>query len=173
MTVVDCEIPSSSALARSFVDAAYFWDSYRAPSSHPEASITDVFFAIFGHHPPWMKAMLVARNRVASWCGLDAPTAREIMTPSIRSSYAVGDKIGVWPVYSRTDTELIAGRNNKHLDFRLSVLRETDRKTASVAVSTVCVVHNVYGKIYLFFIVPFHKWGVRRLMSNAIRAGRL
>jgi hypothetical protein len=24
-----------------------------------------------------------------------------------------------------------------------------------------------------FFIVPFHKWGVQRLISNAITAGRL
>lgn len=42
-----------------------------------------------------------------------------------------------------------------------------------VVVSTVCNVHNLYGKIYLFFIVPFHKWGVKQLMSRAVRAGRL
>ena len=52
-------------------------------------------------------------------------------------------------------------------------MRETDGTTASVVVSTVCVVHNLSGKIYLRFIVPFHKWGVQRLMSNAIGAGRL
>ena len=173
MTVLACEIPAHSALERSFLKAAYFCDSYRAPLSRPSVGIVDVFLAIFGHHPLWMKGILIVRNRIASGCGLDAPTASEIMNPGIRSSYAVGDKIGVWPIYSLTDAELIAGRNNKHLDFRLSVLRETDGNTASVVVSTVCVVHNVSGKIYLFFIVPFHRWGVRHLMSNAIRAGRL
>ena len=173
MTVVACEIPAHSALERSFLKAAYFCDSYRAPLRCPQAGIVDVFLAIFGHHPLWMKVILIVRNRIASGCGLDAPTASEIMKPDARSSYAVGDKIGVWPIYSLTDAELIAGRNNKHLDFRLSVLRETDGNTASVVVSTVCVVHNVSGKIYLFFIVPFHRWGVRHLMSNAIRAGRL
>lgn len=42
-----------------------------------------------------------------------------------------------------------------------------------MVVSTVCNVHNLHGKIYLIFIVPFHKWGVKQLMSRAGRAGRL
>ena len=33
--------------------------------------------------------------------------------------------------------------------------------------------HNRAGKIYLFFIVPFHRWGMRALMRRAVAAGRL
>jgi hypothetical protein len=121
----------------------------------------------------WMKVLLMVRNRIASFCGLDAPTASEIMNLDIRSRYGVGDKIGVWPIFALTETELVAGRDNRHLDFRLSVLRETDGETANVVVSTLCTVHNVFGKLYLFVIIPFHKWGVQRLISRAIMAGRL
>jgi hypothetical protein len=53
------------------------------------------------------------------------------------------------------------------------VLRVADGGTASVVVSTICTVHNAFGKVYLFSIIPFHKWGVRRLIANAIIAGRL
>lgn len=120
-----------------------------------------------------MKAALAVRNQMASWCGLDAPAASEILHLEARSSYAVGGKIGVWPLFHLTDAELIAGRNNRHLDFRLSVLRQGDGRAASVTVCTVCVVHNLAGKIYLFFVVPFHKWGVRRILSNAVCSGRL
>jgi len=35
-------------------------------------------------------------------------------------------------------------------------------------VSTICTVHNVFGRIYLFLIVPFHRSGVQSLMSNAV-----
>jgi hypothetical protein len=42
-----------------------------------------------------------------------------------------------------------------------------------VVVSTVCTVHNLFGKIYLFVIVPFHRSGVRSLMRNAVVAKRL
>lgn len=48
-----------------------------------------------------------------------------------------------------------------------------DDETASVVVTTICTVHNVFGKLYLFFIVPFHKRGVKRIISNAVAAGRL
>jgi hypothetical protein len=59
------------------------------------------------------------------------------------------------------------------MDFRLSVLKATDGEAASVVVSTVCTVHNALGQVYLFFIVPFHRRGVRVLMSNAVEAKRL
>jgi hypothetical protein len=44
---------------------------------------------------------------------------------------------------------------------------------ASVIVSTICTVHNLFGKIYLFFIVPYHRHGVKTLLRNAVAAGRL
>jgi hypothetical protein len=43
----------------------------------------------------------------------------------------------------------------------------------SIVVSTICTVHNLFGKIYLFFIVPFHRYGVKTLLRNAVAAGRL
>jgi hypothetical protein len=135
--------------------------------------IVDIFFAIFGHHPLWVKFLLVARNRVARLCGLEAPTTAEMMSSEIRAKYAVGEKIGVWPIFVLTEAELIAGRDNKHLDFRLSVLREESDDRSIVTVSTLCAVHNTAGKVYLFFIVPFHRWGVKRMLARAIAQGRL
>jgi Protein of unknown function (DUF2867) len=173
MPVVECDIPSSSVLDRRLIEASYFHDSYRAPLVRTDASITEVFFAIFGHHPNWMKLALILRNRIALFCGLDAPTAAQILNVEVKSSYRVGEKIGVWPIFALTETELIAGRDNKHLDFRLSVLKQASGANASVVVSTICTVHNRFGKIYLFFVVPFHRWGVQQLLSRAIVAGRL
>ena len=173
MPVVECEVPLSSVLDRPVIEGAYFRDSYRAPLLRTQASIIEVFFAIFGHHPKWMKLVLIARNRVASLCGLDAPAPSEITNLEIKSTYRVGEKIGVWPIFALTESELVAGRNNKHLDFRLSVLKQVGSANGTVVVSTVCTVHNWFGKIYLFFIVPFHRRGVKQLLSRAIVAGRL
>ena len=172
-SVEECELPRQSVLHPEFVHRAYFHDSYRASLANRNSSVVDVFLAIFGHHPAWMKAVLVVRNFLASLGGLEAPTASEIMSPKIKSSYSVGDKIGVWPIFALSGTELVAGRDNKHLDFRLSIMRTTSDETASVVVSTVCRVHNLFGKVYLFFIVPFHRWGVRWLIHAAAAAGRL
>jgi hypothetical protein len=172
MRVIGCEVPASSALGRDLVRSAYFHDGYRVPLARPKLSIVEIFFALFGHTPRWMKALLIVRNTIARWCGLEAPTADEILKPAMRASYSVGDKIGPWRIFFIGDDEIVAGRNNKHLDFRLSVLRSTDGDGQSV-VSTVCSVHNLAGKIYLFFIVPFHRTGVRSLLANAVVAKRL
>lgn len=173
MQVTECDVPLASVLGRDLIRAAYFHDSYRVPLLRPGLSIVDIFFALFGHTPFWMKALLIIRNAVARRFGLEAPTAAEIMSPEMKATYAVGEKIGPWPIFSIGDREIVAGRNNKHLDFRLSVLRVTEGGAESVAVSTVCSVHNLFGKIYLFFIVPFHRHGVRALMSRAVAAKRL
>jgi Protein of unknown function (DUF2867) len=171
--VVECDVPAGSLLDRRMLDAAYFSDSYRAPLCKGQASMADIFFGLFGHSPIWIKTLLLIRNRIASGFGLDVPKSSDILHPIQQAHYQVGDTIGPWPIFLLTDNELIAGRDNKHLDFRLSLLRELHDGKPSVVVSTICDVHNVLGKIYLFFIVPFHKWGVKKLIEAAVISGRL
>ena len=173
MSVIECDVPASSALDRELVGNCDFRDSYRVPLSHPELGMADIFFAVFGHTPLWMKAMLILRNALARLVGLEAPTVAEIMKPQIGKAYRAGDKIGPWPVFFVGDNEIIAGRDNKHMDFRLSVLKVRNGEAADVVVSTICSVHNLFGKVYLFLIVPFHRAGVQSLLSRAARHGRL
>ena len=173
MQVIECDVPSSSALSRDLIRNAYFRDSYRVTLARPGLGIVEIFFALFGHTPFWMKSLLIVRNAAARLFGLEAPSVGEIIRPAVRSAYRVGDKIGPWPIFFIDDNEIVAGRNNKHLDFRVSVLKTLDGETTSVVVSTICTVHNLFGKIYLFVIVPFHRSGVRSLMRNAVVAKRL
>jgi hypothetical protein len=169
--VIACEMPSGSLLDGDAIRTADFQDCYRAPLARIELGIVDIFFAVFGHHPLWIKLLLIIRNAVARRAGLEAPTVAEIMRPAVNSGYRVGDKIGPWPIFAISDSEIIAGRNNRHMDFRVSVLRDVGGQ--SVTVSTICNVHNSYGRLYLWSIVPFHRYGVQLLMSNAVAANRL
>jgi len=173
MNVVECDVPSGSMLGRELIERAYFRDAYRVPLSRKELGIVDIFFGIFAHHPLWMKLLLIIRNKIASLAGLDAPNASEIPHVEIKDRYVVGEKIGVWPIFWISEDDILAGRNNKHMDFRLSVLKVPDGDRTSVVVSTICTVHNLSGKLYLFFVVPFHRYGVRKLMANALAARRL
>ena len=173
MQVVECDVPATSSLNRDLIANAYFRDSYRAQLSRPELGIVDIFRALFGHTPFWMKLLLLVRNAAAGLFGLEVPTVGEIMRPVVRGHYRAGEKIGPWPIFFIADNEIVAGRDNKHMDFRLSVLKAVDGEAASVVVSTVCTVHNTFGQAYLFFIVPFHRRGVRALMSNALASKRL
>ena len=173
MAVIPCTQPIETAIDQTMLEHAYFTDSYRVPLTHSNASVVDIFFAIFGHHPPWLKAILLARHRIGGWFGLNAAATSEILAPARASSYRIGDNIGPWPLFHLGDVELIAGRDDKHLDFRLSVLKQGSGEAMFVTVSTVCRTHNWFGRLYLFVIVPFHKWGVQRLMARAVQEGRL
>jgi Protein of unknown function (DUF2867) len=173
MTVAPCSLPANTVLDQELVASAFFADSYSVPLRHSNASVVDIFFAIFGHHPTWLKAILLVRHRVGSWFGLGAANTAEVMSPTRAKSYRVGENIGPWPIYYLGESELVAGRDNKHLDFRLSVLKCGAGQSACAIVSTVCRTHNWFGRVYLRLIAPFHKWGVQRLLSRAAQTGRL
>jgi Protein of unknown function (DUF2867) len=170
--IIESVVPAESALNRHDVENAWFSDSYVAQLKNPSLDVADLFEAVFGHHPRWARVLLKMRNRAAGWAGLEVPPRAAINRFDRKPDYTAGDLIGPWPIFALTDNELIAGRDNSHLDFRLSVLK-LDTPAPSVAFSTICNVHNRFGKVYLFFIVPFHRWGMRRLMQRAIAAGRL
>lgn len=166
-------IPSQSLLDAKLVGSAYFWDSYKIPLGDKSMSMPTIFFGIFGHSPLWLKAMLLLRNRTAALFGLDVPDASLILRPEQKDHYAVGETIGPWPIFELQENELIVGRNNSHLDFRLSILKAPSEHGHHVTVSTICNVHNIYGKLYLGVIAPFHKSGVKRLLANAALSRRI
>lgn len=165
-------VPTESALDPQDVQTAWFSDSYQTNLRHPSQSVAELFEAVLGHHPRWMRTLLMVRNRLAAWVGLDVAPDENIRSFKRKSDYAVGDVIGPWPIFALSETELIAGRDNSHLDFRFSVLK-LYTPSPSVVFSTICNVHNRFGKIYLFFIIPFHRWGMRQLLKRAVAAGRL
>jgi Protein of unknown function (DUF2867) len=173
MSVVECDVPPESALGKALIEQADFRDAYRAPLRRPDAGVIEIFFAIFAHRPAWMNLILIARNKVAGFAGLETPATSEILNIEKRDRYRVGQKIGPWPIFFLGPDELIAGRDNKHMDFRLSIMRVRDRDGPSVVVSTLCMVHNRFGWYYLSSITPFHKFGLRKLMASALAAQRL
>jgi Protein of unknown function (DUF2867) len=173
MSVVECEVPDHSALGKDLIEHADFRDAYRAPLSHSDRGVVEIFFAIFGHRPGWMNMMLIARNKMAALAGLEVPTTSEIMNTERRDRYFIGEKIGPWPIFYLSSDELVAGRDNKHMDFRLSIMKLHDGVRPNVVVSTLCMVHSKFGRYYLSSITPIHKFGLRRLIANALAAQRL
>ena len=173
MDVIACAVPPDSALGPDAIADAWFRDAYRAPLTRPELGIVEIYAAVFGHMPLYAKLLLIARNAGARLAGLTTPLLSSILHPDIGGDYAVGDQIGPWPVFAIDANEIVAGRDNPHLDFRVSVLRRDSAEGPTVTVSTICQVHNLAGKIYLLFVIPFHRFGVRMLVRNAVAAGRL
>jgi hypothetical protein len=173
VSVVECDVPFHSALGKDLIERADFRDAYRVPLNCSDLGVVEIFFGIFAHRPRWMTLMLIARNKAAALAGLEVPTTAEMVNMEKRDRYLVGEKIGPWPIFFLGPDELIAGRDNRHMDFRVSVMKVHEGTRPSVVVSTLCMVHNTFGQHYLSTVVPVHKFGLRRLMANALVAQRL
>ncbi|MCH9674568.1 MAG: DUF2867 domain-containing protein [Gammaproteobacteria bacterium] len=143
--VVAATLPSHSRL-HTRVSATDFLDCYAVESALPvrHAAETIVTF------PRWARALLVVRKVLTTPFGLsnDGPPAK--------------DKLGPFPVESETRDELVAGFNDKHLDFRVSVLSQGDR----VLLATWVHPHNFGGRLYLACILPFHILIVRDALNR-------
>ncbi len=169
---VACAFPASSRLPR-HLEAFSFSDSFCVGLSRSELTIQQVYLALFAHHPWWAKALLILRTRIVSLFGIGGPTARQMNRLEIKDAYAIGEKIALFTLYAQGEDELIAGGNDKHLDFRVSVLRLRENGAARVVVTTVVRTHNLFGRVYLAIITPFHKFGLKHLLSMAVARGRL
>jgi hypothetical protein len=172
MIVTRRRTPPPSAFLGDLTKARY-WDSYEAPLRRPDLAMHEIYLALFAHHPRWAKWLLVLRGRIVMLFGLRATTAADLDNIEFKPAYAVGEKIARFTLFGQNDTEIVTGGNDKHLDFRVSVRKLTDDGTARVVLSTVVSPHNFFGRAYLLAILPFHRFGVRSLLSRAVAAGRV
>lgn len=105
---------------------------------------------IITNFPAWARFLVKIRNVVTAPFGLSSDGPQAI------------DKVGLFPVESENHYELIAGFNDKHLDFRVSVISENGRVFLATWVHT----NNIGGRIYLKTILPFHIIIVRNALAR-------
>jgi hypothetical protein len=160
-----------SSRLRAALPRVDYLDSYSIPLAQPDQSLLGIYAAALGHLPAVFKRLLVLRSILVKPFGI-AGVSHQDLTQAIdlSKSYAIGDRIGRWTLYEEHPDELITGADDKHLDFRVSVLREGRTR---VVLSTAVMTHNTFGRMYLATILPFHRYGVPQILTNAATAGRL
>ncbi|MOA43140.1 hypothetical protein D3C78_1652630 [compost metagenome] len=81
----------------------------------------------------------------------------------------VGTSVGLFKILEKTDNEIIMGENDRHLDFKVSLLaQQTESTIAAITISTVVNYHNWFGKFYFFFVKPFHKRIVSVMLKRMV-----
>lgn len=172
MFVIRRRTPPDSALLEG-LGQSHYWDSFEAPLRHCDLTMPEIYLALFAHHPRWARWLLILRGWLVAPFGLRRTTAAAFDSIEIKSTYLVGEKIARFTMYALNDTEILTGGDDRHLDFRVSVRKSTRDGAAWVTLSTSVNPHNLFGKAYLFVILPFHRLGVRTLLAQALRAGRI
>lgn len=118
------------------VQTSDFMDCYRVDSTLTPRQAAEVIT----NFPCWVRALIRVRNGLTMPWGLS------------QNGPMAADKVGFFPIEQANDTELIAGFNDKHLDFRISVLSDK----GAIYLATWVHPHNLGGKLYLNTILPFH-----------------
>jgi Protein of unknown function (DUF2867) len=124
---------------------------------------------LISHQPSWIGWLTNLRDAIVACFGLK--TAKHLATLAGEAS---ADRIGIFRVYGRSETEIVLGEDDRHLDFRLSVLRTPDLSPSlggQLTVSTVVHCHNLLGRAYIFVIAPFHRLVVTASLRRAAHIG--
>jgi hypothetical protein len=122
---------------------------------------------MLGQPARWMTALMTVRDALAGAAGLKTARLLQANTGPARAP-----RIGMFRIYATHPDEIILGEDDRHLDFRISVLLQPrENLQPRLVVSTVVHCHNVLGRIYLALIGPFHRMIVPGMLKRAARAG--
>ncbi len=160
MKITKAGFPTRSVLNASDFD---YSDSYQGNYSDKkdEISAADIGKAFFTSAPRWTAVLFHLRNKVVSIFGLKVPGRTNNRRELSRAfKCKPGETLGLFRVYDRTQDEVILGEDDKHLNFRISLLKENSDKTTGLkklTISTTVKFNNWLGKLYFVPVKPFHQ----------------
>lgn len=133
---------------------ADYYDSFRQEiRSSGTISTEALLIAMFSRYPRWVAILFKLRNILVKSFGLE--TGQLDITSLIKE---------------KTEQEIVIGQDDKHLEFYVAIqVIPAQENTQIIEVSTIVKYHNTLGRIYFFFIRPFHRVIVPALLKRAIR----
>ncbi|HBV15214.1 DUF2867 domain-containing protein [Chryseobacterium carnipullorum] len=172
MKIKKTEFPKESALSREKVIFDYT-DSFMGEVLNADGNITtaEIGKAFFSSTPQWGKKMFAFRNSIVKMFGLKTGTDRSKIQDPGDLKLEVGQRVGIFKIFDKTENEIIMGENDKHLDFRVSVLYDKAKRNTgknSLTISTTVKYHNWMGILYFLPVRPFHQLIVPVMLKKMI-----
>lgn len=113
--------------------------------------------------PLWLRTLLGMRDAFVAVFGIK--TSAQLR---LRAAAEGAAHIDFFRVHSRSESEVIVGEDDRHLDFRASIMiRDGRNGRAELVATTVVHCHNVLGRTYLAVIAPFHRFIVQANLRRA------
>jgi hypothetical protein len=144
------------------LSGAQFIDAFRIDVTGRALDARQAAQRMMGRSPRWVEALLTLRHLLVAPFGLKT---------SGNNANPLRETIGLFPVLTQTPGRLVAGFNDKHLDFRVVVdvaaSGADDNSGQQVTATTLVKTHNALGRIYLAVIKPFHRVIVPAMLRQA------
>lgn len=113
-----------------------------------------------GDSPAWFKVLNAVRDAMVTPFGVKT-------SGEVRASRADNERVDFFPVQWESNDEIVLGEDDRHLDFRLSLLRRDSLTGTQLIATTVVHSHNAFGLTYLNLISPFHHFVIRSWLLAA------
>lgn len=163
MKIKKTTIPASS-LTRQYLPVDYT-DTFQATTVHEiHASPDDIMISFWLDMPGWVNALFKLRHFIVQFVGLKG-SKNENMS-ELESCIRNGSDYRFVKVPIKDNNETVLLLSDKHLDAYISVQKENSQ---TIFIHTLVQFHNTLGKVYFFFIKPFHCVIVRNLLKRTLK----
>ena len=156
------KIPEYSIISKDFNDIHYC-DSFSIltqTNKNLDKITTEVF-----QTPHWADILMKVRNTVAKFVGLDTGGLKK--DSHISDFYPVGSRAVYFTVIDRNENEIIMAENDKHINFRISIMINREGNNVTIFLTTLLKFNNFLGQLYFFPVKPFHRLIVLSLLKGA------
>ena len=172
-TVRETQVPAGTAI-HARLPGADFSDAYTVADPRPGTSALQTWLEVVARTPRWTEQLLAVRNTLVRLVGLKGVGQLQDMhppasgaSPTDARSYRVGDQVGIFLIRHLSDTEVVMGQDDKHLDVQVSLTKHAQPgDPATVVLSTVVHIHNTLGHAYMAVITPFHRRIVQVMLQR-------
>jgi Protein of unknown function (DUF2867) len=145
------------------LSGAQFIDAFRIDVAGPAIDARSAAERMLSKSVRWIDTLMNLRNAIVAPFGLKTSGHHE--SPP-------RETVGLFPILTQTPDRLVAGFNDKHLDFRVVIdVAASGAGSASgqqVTATTLVKTHNLFGRIYLAVITPFHRLIVPAMLRKIL-----
>lgn len=162
------DIPTDS-LTQEYLPANYT-DAFACEvTGAQKLSADDMMISFWTVVPDWVDALFKVRNLLVRPFGLETGETDNYIEKFEEIIRAGKGSNGIMPVVAKSDNETVVLLSDKHLDAYMSVYTTSRDDSQTVVVLTLVHYKNIFGKVYFFFIRPFHTVIVKSILQNTLK----
>ncbi|WP_101690365.1 DUF2867 domain-containing protein [Dysgonomonas massiliensis] len=119
--------------------------------------------------PAWVNTLFKLRNILVRPFGLETGESEDRSQKIKEIIQAGSGNNGLMSVTDKSDNEIVVLLSDKHLDAYMSIFIDKKEELQTVTAITLVHYHNRIGKIYFFFVRPFHKVVVKSMLKRTLK----
>jgi hypothetical protein len=132
--------PPPESVVAGWYENASLLDSYSIDlSSSKPYSMRVLATQTVGDPPAWIKVLVTVRDTMVMPFGVKT-------SGEVRASRADNERVDFFPVQWESNDEIVLGEDDRHLDFRLSLLRRNSPTGTQLIATTVAHSHEHKGR---------------------------